>query len=94
VFITIDPARDTPEALSDYVEVMHPKMVALTGTDEQISVASKAYKTYYSKNGEDEDYLMDHSTFTYLMSPNGFLDFLRRDLTPEQVAQKAACFAK
>ncbi len=93
VFITIDPARDTPQALSDYVEVTHEKMVALTGTDEQIKAASKAYKTYYRKNGEGEDYLMDHSTFTYLMSPDGFLDYIRRDMTAEQVAEKVGCFA-
>lgn len=91
VFITIDPARDTPEALSDYVDVTHEKMIALTGTDEQVSAASKAYKTYYRKNGEGEDYLMDHSTFSYLMSPDGFLDYIRRDLTAEQVAEKIGC---
>ena len=92
VFITIDPARDTPEALSDYVDVTHEKMIALTGTDEQIAAASKAYKTYYRKNGEGEDYLMDHSTFSYLMSPDGFLDYIRRDMTAEQVAEKVGCF--
>jgi protein SCO1/2 len=94
VFITIDPARDTPQVLSDYADVMHPKMVGLTGTDAQIATAAKAYKTFYRKNGEGEDYLMDHMRFTYLMSPEGFLDFIRPDQTPEQVAKKAACFAK
>lgn len=94
VFITIDPARDTPQVLSDYVDVMHPKMVALTGTDAQIANAAKAYKTIYRKSGEGEDYLMDHMRFTYLMSPDGFLDFIRSNQTSEQVAQKAACFAK
>jgi len=94
VFITIDPARDTPQVLSDYVDVMHPKMVGLTGTDAQIAKAAKAYKTFYRKNGEGEDYLMDHMRFTYLMSPAGFLDFIRPDQTPEQVAQKVACYAK
>lgn len=94
VFITIDPARDTPQVLSDYVDVMHPKMVGLTGTDAQIATVAKAYKTFYRKNGEGEDYLMDHMRFTYLMSPAGFLDFIRPDQTPEQVAQKAACYSK
>ena len=94
VFITIDPARDTPQVLSDYVDVMHPKMVGLTGTESQIATAAKAYKTFYRKNGEGGDYLMDHMRFTYLMSPNGFLDFLRSELTPEELAKKAACYAK
>jgi protein SCO1/2 len=94
IFITIDPARDTPEVLSDYVEVMHPKMLALTGSEEQIASAAKAYKTFYRKNGEGEDYLMDHMRFTYVMSPDGFHDFIKQDQTPEQVAEKTACYAK
>lgn len=93
IFITIDPARDTPAALSDYVDVMHEKMIGLTGTEAQVSAASKAYKTYYRKNGNGEDYLMDHSTFSYLMSPSGFLDYIARDQSAEQVAQKITCFA-
>jgi len=71
VFITIDPKRDTPPVMADFVEVLHPKMVGLTGTEEQVKAASKAYKTYYRKNGDGEDYLMDHSTFSYLMGPDG-----------------------
>jgi protein SCO1/2 len=98
VFITIDPARDTPQVLSDYVDVMHPKMIGLTGTDSQIANVAKAYKTFYRKNGEGEDYLMDHMRFTYLMSPDGFMDFIRSELTPEELAshieKKAACYTK
>jgi protein SCO1/2 len=93
VFISIDPERDTPEALADYAEVMHENMVALTGTQEQVAVASKAYRTYYRKNGEGEDYLMDHSTFTYLVAPEGFLDFFRRATTPEAMAETMVCIA-
>ncbi len=93
IFITIDPARDTPVALSDYADVMHEKMIGLTGTEAQVSAASKAYKTYYRKNGDGEDYLMDHSTFSYLMSPSGFLDYIQRDQSAEQVAQKITCYA-
>jgi protein SCO1/2 len=98
VFITIDPARDTPQVLSDYVDVMHPKMIGLTGTENQIAHAAKAYKTFYRKQGDGENYLMDHMRFTYLMSPDGFLDFMRSELTPEElaknIANKAACFGK
>lgn len=92
VFITIDPVRDTPEALRDFAEAMHEEMIALTGTEEEVAAASKAYRTYYSKNGEGEDYLMDHSTQTYLMSPDGFLDFFRRDVTPEEMAETISCY--
>jgi len=93
VFITIDPARDTPQALADYAEVLHPRMVALTGTDEQIATASKAYKTFYSKNGDGEDYLMNHSTFSYLMDVDGLVEFFRREDTPEDMAKTIACHA-
>ena len=94
VFISIDPERDTPEALADYAANMHPKLVALTGTPEQVKAASLAYKTYFQKQpSEDEFYLMDHSTFTYLMLPGtGFVDFFRREITSEQMADSVACF--
>jgi protein SCO1/2 len=93
VFITIDPERDTVEALNDYASVSHERLIALTGTSEQIKKASKAYRTFYRKNGEDEDYLMDHSTFSYLMDKTGFLQFFRRDISPEAMAKTIACFA-
>lgn len=94
VFISIDPERDTPEALADYASNMHPALVALTGSAEQVKAASQAYKTFYRKQpAEDEFYLMDHSTFTYLMLPGtGFVDFFRREITSEQMADSVACF--
>lgn len=96
VFISIDPERDTPEALADYAANMHPKLVALTGSADQIKAASQAYKTFYKKQDTgDEYYLMDHSTFTYLMLPGtGFVDFFRREITSEQMAESVACFVK
>lgn len=94
VFITIDPERDTSEALADYAANLHPNLVALTGSEEQIRAASQAYKTFYKKRETgDEFYLMDHSTFTYLMLPGeGFVDFFRREITSEQMAESVACF--
>ena len=96
VFISIDPERDTPEALGDYAFNMHPKLIALTGSAEQVKAASQAYKTYYRKQpSEDEFYLVDHSTFTYLMLPGiGFVDFFRREVTSEQMADSVACFVE
>lgn len=96
VFITIDPARDTPDALADYATNMHPNLVALTGSDEQVRLASQAYKTFYQKQDTgDEYYLMDHSTFTYLVLPEkGFVDFFRREVTSEQMAESVACFVQ
>lgn len=95
VFITIDPERDTPEVLAEFAENLHPKMIGLTGSAEQVKVASQAYKTFYRKQdgGDPEFYLVDHSTFTYLTLPGiGFVDFFRRDDTSDQIAQRVACF--
>ncbi|MDR9484685.1 MAG: SCO family protein [Sediminimonas sp.] len=97
VFISIDPARDTPELLADFTENLHPRMVGLTGTPEQVKAASQAYRTYYKKNepeeGNEDYYLVDHSTFSYLVFPDeGFVEFFKRDLSPGQLADKVECF--
>lgn len=94
VFISVDPARDTPEVLAEFAAVMHPRMIALSGTAEQVKTASQAYKTYYKINDpEEEFYLVDHSTFTYLVLPEtGFVEFFRREATPEEMAKTTACF--
>lgn len=94
VFITIDPQRDTPAVLHDFTENLHSKMIGLTGTPEQIKSVSQAYKTYYKKQeGDPKYYMMDHSTFTYLMLPKiGFVDFFDRDATAAQIANRTECF--
>lgn len=93
VFISIDPERDTPDIVAQYSEDMHPKMIALTGSPEQVKAASQAYKTYYARGtGEGEFYLMDHSTFTYLMFPEtGLASYFGRDVSPEEMAEQTAC---
>ncbi|AXI44600.1 SCO family protein [Sulfitobacter sp. SK012] len=94
VFITIDPARDTPQVVGEFAENMHPKMIGLTGSQEQIKAVSKAYRTYYSAHPPvDGEYLVDHSTFSYLVMPDeGFVEFFRREKTPEQLAESIGCF--
>jgi len=95
VFVSIDPARDTPEAMGAYAEAIHPDLLGLTGTPEEVDAAARAYKVYYARSGDDpEFYMMDHSTFSYLMAPGvGFLDVYRSDATPEAIAESAACYA-
>ncbi|MEM7470287.1 MAG: SCO family protein [Pseudomonadota bacterium] len=95
VFISIDPERDTPDVVAEFADVMHPKMVGLTGTPEQVKAASQAYRTFYRRQaGGGDDYLVDHSTFTYLVLPeHGFVDFFRRDALPEAMAETVACYA-
>ncbi len=94
VFISIDPERDTPEVVGEFSELIHDKMIGLTGSAEQVKAASQAYRTYYNKqDGDPEYYLVDHSTFTYLVLPeHGFVEFFRREVTPEQMADRVACY--
>lgn len=96
VFISIDPERDTPEVVGDFAFYMGENVMGLTGSPEQTDAASKAYRTYYKKHeaeGDDPFYLVDHSTFTYLMLPDtGFADFFRRETSPEEMADRVQCF--
>ncbi len=94
VFITIDPDRDTVDRVREFTDYFHDDMIGLTGSPEQVAVASRAYKTFYQKQDTGDDYyLMDHSTFTYLVLPGlGFVQFFKRDDTPEDMAKTVACY--
>lgn len=95
VLITIDPERDTPEYLAEYTENFHPNMLGLSGSLEQVDAAARAYKVYYKKQPSDdpEYYLMDHSSFSYLIMPgHGFTDFFRSNMSAEVMAEKIGCF--
>ncbi|MCR9149805.1 MAG: SCO family protein [Rhodobacteraceae bacterium] len=94
IFISIDPERDTPEVVAEFTDVMHPRMIGLTGTPEQVKAASQAYRTYFKKqDGDPEYYLVDHSTQTYLVFPEiGFVEFFGRETMPDQMADTVACF--
>lgn len=90
VFISIDPERDTPQALKDYLSTddFPQGVVGLTGTPEQVKAAADAYRAYYQKVGEGEGYTMNHSLTVYLMGPDGkFRSAIAHDLGPERAAQ-------
>lgn len=72
-FITVDPKRDTPAVLKQFVTAFHPRLVALTGTDAEIAAAAKSFAIYFQKmDGSTPDaYLMSHSQTPYLMGPDG-----------------------
>lgn len=80
LFITVDPERDTVDVMREYVQLFHPKLVGLTGTQPQIDFITKAYRIFATKVQDESmsDYTMDHSTFVYLMGPNGKLVGLYR----------------
>ena len=93
VFITVDPERDTPEVLADFTDNLDEDMVGLSGSPEQIAAAAKVYRVFYQKaDGDDPDYyLMDHSAFTYLMAPEGFLAVFRHGDPADAIIEQAAC---
>jgi cytochrome oxidase Cu insertion factor (SCO1/SenC/PrrC family) len=91
ILITVDPERDTPEVLKDYVSNFHPSMVGLTGTKEQIDQAAKAYRVFYQKapGATADEYLMDHTLLIYLMDGDGkYVTHFGPDATPDQVAEE------
>jgi len=94
VFISIDPKRDTPETVGEFAENLHERMIGLTGSMDQVKAASRAYKTYFkAQPADDEYYLVDHSTFSYLVLPEqGFVEFFRRDVEAEEMADQIGCF--
>jgi protein SCO1/2 len=89
LFITIDPERDTPQALANYVKLFDDRLIGLTGSAEQISTVARAYRVYYAKvtPKDSTTYLMDHSSFIYLVGPDGKLRALFR---PGESAQELA----
>ena len=98
IFITVDPKRDTPEKLKPYLESFDPKppstrraFVGLTGSDEEIAKAAKAYRVYYREHldGQVEigDYSVDHSSEVYLMNPEGkFVAYYSAGILPDEMA--------
>lgn len=96
VFITCDPARDSPEIVKQYLEDFHPGIVGLTGSFEDVKSCCKKYRVYFSTPPDvkpGQDYLVDHSIFFYLMDPEGnFVDVIGREVTAEEAAHKISLY--
>jgi protein SCO1/2 len=93
VFVTVDPARDTPRAMAEYVRLFHPRMVGLTGSEVQIEAVAGAYKVFYAlgENIGEGHYLVDHSAFSYLMGPDGeFIAVFGQRVEPQGAARSIA----
>jgi protein SCO1/2 len=73
LFISIDPARDTPQAVGQFAGAFGPELIGLTGTPDQVAVAAKAFAVFYQKRPGTNPgtYLMDHSRAAYLMDADG-----------------------
>jgi protein SCO1 len=93
VFISVDPARDTPSALAEYTDNFGPTLLGLTGSAAQVKSAANAFKVYFQiPENTTGDYSVDHTTLTYLVLPGvGFVDFYARDTSAQSVAIHAGC---
>lgn len=97
VMMSVDPARDTPERLREFTDAMHPDMLGITGSEEEVAAAAKAWRAYFKLNNktDKETYLVDHTVLSYLVLPgHGTVEFFNRDLSPEQMADTVACFVE
>ncbi len=93
LFITVDPERDTPEQMKQYVSSFHKNFVGLTGSADDIAKAAKAYRVYYRKVQDEalSNYTMDHTSFLYLMGADGqFITHFPHTIAPDKLAERLA----
>jgi protein SCO1/2 len=95
LFVTIDPERDTPETVGDFINRIDDRIIGLSGTPGQIAAVAKEYHVYYAKDppspAPGEDYAMDHTAFVYVMGSDGKYLTLFSPLqgqTPDDMAAK------
>ncbi|MEO6041909.1 MAG: SCO family protein [Croceibacterium sp.] len=89
IFISVDPARDTPAKVGEFAANFHPRLIGLTGTPAQVAGAAKAFAVFYERapGQPDGSYMVNHSTVTYLFGPKGEpLATLPTDKGPAAVA--------
>ncbi|MEM1138761.1 MAG: SCO family protein [Pseudomonadota bacterium] len=96
LFITVDPERDTPDILRDYVTAFHPALVGLTGELEAVQDAAKAYRVYFAKIPDPDvpgAYTMDHSSLYFLMDEEGkYLAHFNHATTPSAMADQLRAY--
>lgn len=91
IFISIDPERDTPEVIGEYVTHFHDRIIGLTGSLDAVKSVAKSYKVYFSKGEVDSygDYPVDHTSYTYVVGPDGKFVTAYRHATPAQDMAKS-----
>ncbi len=97
VFISVDPKRDTPAALKQFVTAFHPRLIGLTGTEAEIDAVAKRYGVYFERQAPTAKggYLVNHSTNTVLYGPKGEpLAVIPQDQSPEDIAKEIGKWVK
>lgn len=97
IFVSVDPARDTPQQLKTYVGAFHPKLIGLTGTPAEVAKVAKDYAIFYSREGAPgaKDYLVNHARLAYLMGPDGKpIALVPHDEPPQKIADELAKWVK
>jgi len=92
IFVSVDPERDSPVAVGEYVASFGARFVGLTGSAQDIAVAAKAYRVYYKKRAiEGGSYTVDHSSVIYLMGPDGkYVTHFAAEMGPDAMADAIA----
>jgi protein SCO1/2 len=94
IFVSVDHERDTPAQLAQYVASFHPRLVGLTGSEEDIAAATRAYRVYFKKVADEKStagFTYDHSALIYLMGPDGrYVAHFSHAASPDQIATRLA----
>lgn len=92
IFISLDPERDTPQQLAQYVVSFHPRLIGLTGSLDDVDKAAKAYRVYYKKSRDEKStapYTIDHTALIYLMGPDGnYVAHFNHATSPDVMAER------
>ncbi len=94
LFVTVDPERDTPKIMADYVSSFDPRVIGLSGSPEAVAEMEKGYRVYARKApGKGSDYAMDHSSIVYLMEADGkFVEAFNLDRAPQESANELSSY--
>ncbi|XP_074597603.1 protein SCO2 homolog, mitochondrial-like [Brevipalpus obovatus] len=97
LFVSVDPARDTPQAVEKYLKDFHPRLLGLTGSQEDVNKVTQLFRVYSHAAIPDEhnEYIVDHTIITYLINPDGeFVDYYMRSNSVEQIVKSVIAHMK